>query len=411
MARSDLWGLPGVAALVLALAAPAAAREVTARLTYPQRIALPPDARLVLDLTGPGGPAGSLTQDPVGAQVPLPVTLTVPDGQGLVLRAALFVGGRPAWFLPAVPLPADAGPVDLGVLRLDPHLPMGFARHLTCGLTTVELGFLDDIARLRVGGETFDLRAMPAASGARYSDGAEPPTEVHTRGNNARVTLRGADLPECSPALDPAPVPLAARGHEPDWALDLTAAALTHTAGPGAAPVVTPPPAPIPDGLGWRITRPDGGLTALVEPRLCRDSMTGLPHPLTVTLAEGDRAMTGCGGDPAAVLVGSWAVTHVAGAAVPPGAEARLTLDPAQGRMWGRAFCNRFTGALALGAEGLRLGPAAATRMACDPGLMTLEQALFRALDATTGFDRDGDGALLLRGASGVLLRAVRVGG
>ena len=45
---------------------------------------------------------------------------------------------------------------------------------------------------------------------------------------------------------------------------------------------------------------PDRALHAvLVRTRaLCRDTMTGMPHPETVELSMGDETLTGCGGRP-----------------------------------------------------------------------------------------------------------------
>jgi hypothetical protein len=72
------------------------------------------------------------------------------------------------------------------------------------------VGFADQSARLFSGTDVFDLQSVPAASGARYSDGQTPETAVWSKGNTALVTVKGRDLPECQPVITPAALPLTA---------------------------------------------------------------------------------------------------------------------------------------------------------------------------------------------------------
>lgn len=74
----------------------------------------------------------------------------------------------------------------------------------------------------------------------------------------------------------------------------------------------------------------------------------------------------------------------------------------ADGRVAGHAGCNRFSGQVQwLDADGLRFGPAAATKMACmDARVMQRETEFLRMLEAVAAWRRDG-GALLLLAADG----------
>jgi len=57
-------------------------------------------------------------------------------------------------------------------------------------------------------------------------------------------------------------------------------------------------------------------------------------------------------------------------------------IDAAQGRVSGYSGCNRFTGSYGKIAGGIRFGPVAGTRMACEPPRMALESALYQLMQA-----------------------------
>ena len=104
------------AVTALSLALPAAAqsgREISGELTYLQRIALP-EAHVVLELTGPEGlQLAEQRFETGGAQMPLPFVIEGPEDTAMVLRAAIFVAGRPAWASEALPIPAGEGALEL----------------------------------------------------------------------------------------------------------------------------------------------------------------------------------------------------------------------------------------------------------------------------------------------------------
>lgn len=398
-----------VLALALALVPAlrgAAAREVSGTLTYPERIALPETAVVALELRDRGGlllaEAGFATE---GRQVPLPFAIEAPEEVELVLRAAVFADGRALRTTAAVPVPAGAGPVTLPPLRLEPHVAMGFASRLVCGGVEVELGFIGGIARLRLGERVIDLAPEPAASGARFAAEDDPDTWIWSRGDRALVTLAGETLPECLPAAALPELPFAAVGHEPPWALRLEEGKIRLILDLGAAELSAPLPEPeaVPGGILY--APPGAGFSALLAAGLCRDIATGMPHPFAVTVRHEGADLTGCGGDPGALLRGpEWRIETVAGKAAPE----RLRLAFGAGEVSAVGPCNYLFGPLVLTGEGLTLGPIAATRRMCLPDVMQAEAALMAALGAVQRFDFTSDGALALIGPSGTVLTARR---
>ncbi len=60
-----------------------------------------------------------------------------------------------------------------------------------------------------------------------------------------------------------------------------------------------------------------------------------------------------------------------------------------EGELGGFGGCNRFFGTWQVDGDAITIGPLGATRMACPPPLMEHEAALFAALEAASGFERD----------------------
>ena len=149
-------------------------------------------------------------------------------------------------------------------------------------------------------------------------------------------------------------------------------------------------------------------IEATVKDQLCTDTMTGMPYPQTVQVVAGTDRLTGCGGDPATLLQGAeWTVQTIADAPLVAGSAATLTFD-AEGYVYGKASCNRFTGGFKLTGESLTVGPLATTMMACQPKLMEQERKFLELLTQVQGFAIAGDGALTLRAADGQTIGARR---
>jgi heat shock protein HslJ len=374
--------------LAFGVGAPALARDIAGSVAYRERIALPEGAELLVVLNGPFGTVGELRTTP-GGQVPLPFTISTDDTGPLTLRAALFSGGATLWLTAETPVPEGVGPVDLGALTLQRHVPLGFATTMKCGDRLVDVGFAGDAARLRVGSQVFELPAETSASGAKFGDGAG--TGFWSKGNRAVVTLDGVDLPECVPVIAPT-LPLVARGNEPGWVVTLAHEGVIFSGQDGTKREVALPAATDVDGS--TVFDSGEGLVIRVTDALCRDTMTGMPHPYGVDLTLDGAALSGCGGEPRALLAGAWKLVDLPGVAIPEGA--MPTLEFVGDFMSGASGCNRMTGGVSLSGEGLSLTPGGMTMMACEEPLMQLEAAYVERLGRVSQFDMDEAGRLVL---------------
>jgi heat shock protein HslJ len=379
---------PVVLLVGLAMAGPSLARDVTGSVAYRERIALPEGTELLVVLTGPFGPVGEVRATPEG-QVPLPFSVSTEDTGPLTLRAALFSGGSQIWLTAEIPVPEGEGNIDLGALDLKRHVPLGVASTMQCGDRLVEVGFAGDAARLRAGGAVMQLPPVEAASGAKFDDGAG--NVFWSQGNRALVTLGGKELPECLPVIAPT-LPLVARGNEPGWVVTLAHEGVVYSGQDGTKREVPLPAATATDGA--TVFDSGEGLVVRITDALCRDTMTGMPHPYAVDLTLDGAALSGCGGAPRALLAGSWRLVDLPGVTLPAGAEP--TLEITGDFISGAAGCNRFTGGLALSGEGLGLMPGGMTMMACEEPLMQLEAAYMERLGRVSLFDIDEAGRLVL---------------
>ena len=194
--------------------------------------------------------------------------------------------------------------------------------------------------------------------------------------------------PFSATAEDQPILPLIAHGEMPGWLLRAASDGVSLTRQLGDTVTGRLPDAEPIDG-GLRFASPIIGFE--VRRELCRDTISGMPYPLTVTLLAPPGG-TGCGGAPLDLLQGDWQVTEASGAAAPEGA----LLAAAGRRLSGHGGCNHFTAALEPSADGLRIGPVASTRMACPPERMAFERTFLAALTRITGFDIAMDGRLML---------------
>jgi heat shock protein HslJ/uncharacterized lipoprotein YbaY len=389
--------------------------RIIGTLTYEARVALPPGAEAVVALqpTRDGGRAIAERRMPLdGREMPvvfeLPVERARLDSTGTHwLVAAIMEGGRPRWASDPVRVDASGRGADVGTLVLQPWVAAGFRSTLRCGDRAATIGFRDDLAVLIVDGEAFELPQAPAASGARFVSATDPGTWLWTKGDTTRVAVRGTDFPPCVDAA--APATWRAGGNEPFWGVELSGDRLTFTE-PGAEPLVFPRATTRAEGDGRRITATAGGRAIEVEvvAARCVDDMSGMTRPETVRVRLDARALAGCGGDPAAVLVGAeWVVEDIGGGGIIDNSRVTVTFGPA-GELYGRAGCNTFTGRHALTGEGLTASRVATTAKACAPSLMAQEARVLELLRGVQRFSFAPDGALLLHAADGRTLRARR---
>ncbi|QYK40519.1 MAG: META domain-containing protein [Paracoccaceae bacterium] len=395
------------AALVLPLAS-AEARDVQGGVAHAERIALAPDAVLVVEIIGRDGVVAEARIPSEGRQVPLPFRLTdVPDAP-LLLRAAVQEGGAITWLAEVIEIGAGSADVMLPILPLRRHAAAGFATTFACGAKFVTAGFAGDAAILSMAGESRRLGAVESASGARFSDGAGNETAFWSKGDAATVTWFGVTLPECRAVTMPEQSALIARGNEPGWRLDMSSDGLrlTTEAGQTGEAAMLPPAIVRADAITYVVP---GWLIVDLLPGPCSDTMTGMPYPLTAAATPLDSRgmqLLGCAGDPQDLLRGVWRVLHVDGDEVPGGAD--VTMEFAEGRVAGRSGCNRYMAGIEVTGESLRFTQAAGTMMACPPDVMTRERAFLDALSAIDRFEIDGNGVLLFMSADRPRIRAAR---
>lgn len=183
-------------------ASPEPTVTVHGRLSYPERVALPPDTVVVVEVTAGDRLLAAERIALEGRQVPVAFSLDVPGmaaADSPQLRAGALSPAGAARLTGPVALPDAAGEesVDLGTLRLQSHRQSAFGTPMRCGAETVVFGHLDGEPVLLAEGRGFFLEHRRAASGARYRAG--PDTEFWSQGERARVTLDGRELDECLP--------------------------------------------------------------------------------------------------------------------------------------------------------------------------------------------------------------------
>lgn len=285
--------------------------------------------------------------------------------------------------------------------------PAAFADTLQCGDQRIDVIIDGEGLRLTVGAESFAMRPVVSASGAKYTAVDDPTTTFWSKGDRGLLEVRGQSYPECQPVPEP---PFRATGNEPFWSLEIAGAELTLVTDLGARRFTAPlPPPEIAEGLTrYRVDVDGRALEVRIADQLCTDTMTGMPRPRTVVAVLDGDELRGCGGDPASLLQGDeWAVDEIAGQPIIDGSKVTLAFS-ADGRVSGAGSCNRFMGSYTLTGEGLTLSQMASTMMACEDGLMDQEGRYLRLLEAVSRFDLDAEGTLVLHTAAGDTIRARR---
>jgi uncharacterized lipoprotein YbaY len=175
-------------------------------LGYAARIALPPEAEAIIEVRAASAEGALLAERRFaleGRQVPIPFELTVDRARLTatrvpVLRGTIRVAGRPDWLSPAVAVDRAAASIDVGTLMLTPARTDSVTRYLSCGEQSASLGGRDGATWLNVGARRFDLRAVAAASGAKYEAPGAAGTTLWDRAaavsrDRQRAVLASAD--------------------------------------------------------------------------------------------------------------------------------------------------------------------------------------------------------------------------
>ncbi|MGP1358543.1 META domain-containing protein [Roseicyclus sp.] len=400
-----------LAALAVLPSAAQEAREIAGQAIYLARIALPPEAVLMVEATGFGmSEIAALRQPTEGAQVPLPFALDIPEGLEATLRVGIALGGRVNWLSQPIAVEAGSDDVDLGEVVLRPFEPMGFTSAFRCGERVLRVGFAGQDAILDTGEARIRLAPSEAASGARYEAPDDPGTWFWNRGDGALASVAGTQLPECRMILPMGEQGYTARGNEPFWRADVAEGRLLLVRLgfedldlPVFSTELTPEGDIVIDAR-----HPDQPLRVVLVRRdgICRDDMSGMPYPESVEMAMGDNVERGCGGDPRDLIAGrEWVVEDIDGQGIIDASRVTL-LFGREGRVAGSGGCNRWFSGYELTGEGLSFGQAGSTMMACPEALMTQERRFFEALSRVIRHDFDETGALILHTPEGPVIRA-----
>lgn len=377
---------------------------IRGELTHAARIALAPDSVAIVELTRPQD-GRVLAEQRIalqGRQVPIAFELRVrrpglADDAGYVLRGTIETRAGPAWVTEPVGVRSTPGTVNVGALQLRPFDRMAFSTRLQCGERTARVGFVrrgdGAVPRLIVDGNRYELHALVSASGARYEAIYDPTTQLWDKGDRATLTVRGEAWPECTVTRD-APDAITARGNEPGWRLELGNA--MRFVSEGDSVEGTAPAAQYAGGVRRHVGTVAGrSVYITLTPRICRDTMTGMPFPVGAEVVIAGRVFRGCAGEPDTLLMGDeWVVEDIGGGLID---RSRVTLDfGVDGRLAGRASCNAFTTTYTLTGESLTVGTTATTMSSCAPALMEQEKRFLDILQRVRRFDITDDGALVL---------------
>lgn len=384
---------------------------VEAELFYPERIALPGDAEMLVaaDAVGRDGRNG-LTRFSTrlkGSQVPIPLRFSVepesPDAAIYELSAAILSGSRLLRLTGPVLIAPGEGVARVGRVRLRPALEAGFGQAWRCESTLLQFGAVGEHAFLAVDERLHSVKPVPADSGVRYQSRDETGIGIHETDGEIAFTRGGETVSDCRriPALE---APLSGGGNEPGWQVEVGERRIELTSDYGQTHTVATRIHSGSSGLTtrFRATGENGPMLAAFGRRICRDSATGMPHPYTVSVQFEGGSLDGCGGRPRDLLIdGPWRVTRLGDEPVPEDAEEAIEITlsfDADGRVSGRSGCNRYTAGYELSGEGLSIETPAATKMACPEPRMSLESRFLQLLDEVQRFDIGPEGELVLIG-------------
>jgi heat shock protein HslJ/uncharacterized lipoprotein YbaY len=397
-----------------ALAAPSFAqetREIMGEVTYLPRIALAPDATLIVEARGPGNSELGFSRQPTeGAQVPLPFSVEIPEGPAATLRVGFTRGGQLRWISEPVEVEEGTEDVDVGEVIVRQFTPMGFASAFRCGDRLIQVGFAGDDVVMETGEARIRMEPSRAASGARYEAPDAPGTWFWSQDDSALVAIDGEELPECHMVFPMTGEGYTARGNEPFWNVTVAGGRMeiVRLGFDDLDLPVTSTELTAEGNIVIEAHDRDEAVRAVLVRKdgLCNDSMSGMPYPEVAELSMGDNVMTGCGGDPQDLLTGrDWVVEDIGGQGVID--ESRVTLSFGEdGRVSGSGGCNRWFADYELTGEGLSFGQAGSTMMACPEALMNQERRFFDALGEVFRHDFDETGALVLYTPDGAAIRA-----
>jgi uncharacterized membrane protein len=219
---------------------------------------------------------------------------------------------------------------------------------------------------------------------------------------------RTPSLPAPAEATAPTEAgPFIARGHEPGWQFQVLGdhAELQRFGDPAPMRMSITAIDSSADLIRLSVDSSLGALAIRIEHSLCRDSMSGLPYPDSVSIDLPERQLRGCGGDPHALLRAQpWRLANIEAAM--PG-DALLSFGESD-QLQLHGPCNDYGGEYTLSGEGLRLRLTQSTRRSCaaGAGAEAAEHQLLERLTLVHRHDFGPAGELRLLGADGSYMSA-----
>jgi putative lipoprotein len=181
--------------------------------------------------------------------------------------------------------------------------PKAFA--YDCDELAFTVRIAEDTAQVFLPDRSFTLPRVPAASGAKYRDGA---TVFWSKGDEALLEVGDVTYRNCSSNPGRAVwenaklrgVDFRALGNEPGWYAEIDdGERITIVTGYGQTRVRTPAPAPEIDPQAarttYRVRTEAHDLTITIEGKACRDTMSGEAFSSTVAVVLDGRQYRGCG--------------------------------------------------------------------------------------------------------------------
>ena len=318
------FALP-VAVLLMAAPALAAPVQLPGEVTYRERIALPPDARVSValeDVSRADTPATTIskTEFTPETQVPIPFSLTyktsdINNNHRYALRAQIrSADNQLLWatveHYGVLTQDSPKDRVSLQVARADQNSVTNQssddARRLAyeCDQLLALVVVNANTAMIHVNGTDLQLQQAPAASGARYTNER---AEFWSKGDEATITLDGETFTNCRNKPEQLPwaeakargIDFRATGNEPGWLLELDADLQIEFVGDyGNYRVITPVPVPDLDSAqrsSYHAVTESHDLLLTIETKPCQDSMSGMQFSQEVRILLDGRAYNGCG--------------------------------------------------------------------------------------------------------------------
>ncbi len=218
---------------------------------------------------------------------------------------ALLGGGcaRDAAQVPRTDGPTTHGPGAVRERRPPPAAAKAFA--YDCDDLAFTVRIEGDTAQVLLPDRSVVLPRVPAASGAKYSDGA---TVFWNKGDAALLEVNGTTYRDCVNNPGRAVwenaklrgVDFRGLGNEPGWYVEIDdGERITIVTGYGQTRLHTPAPAPEIDPktarTTYRVRTAAHDLTITIEGKTCRDTMSGEAFSSTVAVTLDERQYHGCG--------------------------------------------------------------------------------------------------------------------